>query len=102
MPKETLIIGDKFELPDGSVVIGLNTPKQDLRMDWRRMTMETLKAPFVGQEISIRGKDYQFQTKVLGVEILNSIADFKNVFLKIEKVTEASRIQQGDEVEVDI
>lgn len=102
MAKEILIVGTRLDLPDGSPVIGLNTMKQELRDEWREMNPNDLKLQFTGKTITVVGEDYQFETAIVGVEILNSIADFKNVFLKLKANANTRKIQLHDQVEVEL
>jgi hypothetical protein len=100
MAREVLIVVHYFELPDGNLVIGLNTVRDELRDQWRKIWPNDLKAQFEGKKIKVFGEGYQFETNVLAVDILNSIADFKNVFLKLDNNPFTKKIQLNDEVEV--
>jgi hypothetical protein len=100
MARKTLIVGGILELPDGSLVIGLNTNDDTLRGQWVSMKIAELKTQFEGKKIHVFGEGYAFETSVLGVEISNSIADFKNVFLKIANNEFTQKIRLNDEVEV--
>ena len=102
MAIEVLIIFDVFKLPDGKRVIGLNTEREQLRDHWRSMDTKRLKTQFEGKTIQVYGEDYRFETSVLGVEINNSLADFKNVFLKLDNNAFTQKIRVNDHVEVDL
>ncbi len=100
MEKEVLSIIDVFEIADEHLGIGLNTDKAELRDKWREMTVDAVKSSFQGKQISIFGDGYRYQTLVLDVDILNSLADFKNVYLKIDGNLKG--IQVKDKVEVEL
>jgi hypothetical protein len=102
MAREILIVYDKFELPDGEIVIGLYTGRKELKTQWRNTAIDDLKSQYEGKKIQVFGEGYQFQTNVLAVDITNSIADDKNVFLKLENNAYTKKIQLKDEVEVDL
>ncbi|MEY3442046.1 MAG: hypothetical protein RLZZ519_327 [Bacteroidota bacterium] len=101
MARQRLNVGDIFELPDGHRVIGLYTRSDELRDQWRNTSITDVRSQYLGKKIEVFGEGYQFETDVLDVEILNSIADFKNVFLKLDNNEWTKRIQMDDLVEVD-
>jgi hypothetical protein len=102
MAREILIVYDKFELPDGKLAIGLFTGREELKAQWRNTAIDDLKSQYEGKKIQVFGEGYQFETNVLAVDILNSIADFKNVFLKLDNNAFTKKIRINDEVEVDL
>ncbi|MBK9451991.1 MAG: hypothetical protein IPN95_21745 [Bacteroidetes bacterium] len=102
MARQRLNVGDIFELPDGHLVIGLYTRSDELRDQWRNTPIPDVKSQYEGKKIHVFGEGYQFETEVLDVDISNSIADFKNVFLKLDNNEWTKRIQIDDAVEVEV
>lgn len=102
MDNVRLIVDHIHLFPEGQLVIFLGTANAELRNKWREMSIAELKAQFVDKEIHIFGEGYEFRTSVLSVEIMNSIADFKNVALQLENNELTLKIQEKDEVEVEL
>jgi hypothetical protein len=100
--REILIILVKFEMPDGNLVIGLNTQNVELHEKWRNMPILELKSMFMDKKIFIIGENSRFNETVLDVEIINSITDHKNVYLKLAMNNNTSKIKLQDKVEIDI
>ncbi|MBL0017885.1 MAG: hypothetical protein IPP17_15985 [Bacteroidetes bacterium] len=102
MARQRLNVGHIFELPDGHLVIGLYTRSDELRDQWRNTPIPDVKSQYEGKKIHVFGEGYQFETEVLDVDISNSIADFKNVFLKLENNAMTRKIQTNDVVELEM
>ena len=102
MTKEILIVGGVHSLPNGGILLGVNTMNEILRFEWRECSFSDLAGQFAGKSISIFGKEYEIHTKIVDVQISASIADFKNVFLKIEDIAMTSKIRELDEIEIEL
>jgi hypothetical protein len=102
MARERLIVSHILEHPDGKLVVALNAIDDALQHQWRNMAMTDLKAQFEDKKIHVFGEGYQFETGVLGVQISSSIAEFKNVYLKLDNDIFSQKIRMNDKVEVDL
>lgn len=102
MAREVLIIGHVGHPPSGGIFIGVNTGKEKLRYDWRALSFSELESKFSGKSIRIFGAEYDIQTKILEVKITASLADFKNIYLKIEENPLTKKIQELDELEIEL
>ncbi len=102
MARQRLNVGHIFELPDGHLAIVLYTRSDELRDQWRNTPIPDVKSQYEGKKIHVFGEGYQFETDVLDVDILNSIAEFKNVALKLGNNEWTKLIQIDDLVEVEM
>lgn len=102
MAKENLIIGDIFQLPDGDMCIGLNTEKPALRDEWRQTPINELKDLVRGKVVRVKGANNDFTLEVRDVEVTASIADFKNIFLKVESNALSDKITMSDRLEIEL
>jgi hypothetical protein len=102
MAREILIIGHVGTLPTGGIFIGVNTGNETMRLEWKKKSFTDLENLFTGKLIKIFGEEYEIQTKILDVKITASLADFKNIFLKIEENAMTKKIQELDEVEIEL
>ena len=102
MAKEILIIVDKFELPSGELVFGLNTARAELRDAWVNTSIAKLASSVQNKEIKVSGKDYEFTIKILDAEVYSSIADFKNIFIKLACSPKTKKINILDEIEIEL
>ena len=98
----SLIIGDIIDLQDGNLVIAVNFPSLEVRMEYRELDFETVKNHFKGKKLRIVCDDFEFNTVVLEVEVSSSLANFKNIFLKVKKTSKSVRIKELDEIYVDL
>jgi hypothetical protein len=102
MAKEELIIINKLELPDGDIVVGMKPLREELKDEWKNIDMADLKRQFLFKNITIIGQDYQFEVVTRDVDILNSIAGFKNVFVRLENNPDTREIEENDKAEIDL
>jgi TRAP-type C4-dicarboxylate transport system substrate-binding protein len=102
MAREILIIVDKFALPSGELVFGLTTGRDELRDAWVNTTIEDLASSFKSKQIKVIGKDYEFTIRIIDAEVLNSVADFKNVYIRLPSSPKTNKIALLDEIEIEL
>ena len=92
-------IEEIFLLEEGNLVIGLNASNTMERDEWQKKSIEDLKSDFNNKDILIVKLD-DLKVSILAVDVMNSIANFKNVFLQIENSNKAQLIKLKDEVNI--
>lgn len=102
MAEQTLTIGDITEISDDSLVLAVNFNSLEVRQKYIEKSFEDIKKEFKNKTIQFQGTNIQFETKVNDVEVSSSIADFRNIFLKIQKTPETSRLKIRNGIIIDL
>ena len=102
MENQDFVIADIIDLEDGYLVFGLSIPSLDQRMELRELSLSTIRNRFEGKEIEIASVEETIKLSILAVDVGSSVADFKNIFLKVHKTAESLSLKILDEVSIDV
>ena len=98
MTKKSYRIEEIFQLEGGDIVIGLVASNAIERDEWQKRSIKGLKSDFENRSFQVINHD--FKSSILAVDIISSIANFKNVFLRVKNSDKALKLKLKDEIEI--
>lgn len=100
MPIQKLTIFDIIRQDENHLVLAINYDDLEMRKSVMELDINAVKNQFLNKTIIIVGKNIELDIE--DAQVSSSIAEFKNIFLKIKKTPKTSSIKRLDEVLVNV
>ena len=102
MARQILIIGDIIETANDNIILAVDFETLKIRQEYSLKSYEEIRAEFKNKDIEVSDSNFKLKTKIVDVDVSSSLANFRNIFLKITKSSKTKRLKIKDEVIIDL